>query len=922
MPLTVHIINHTHWDREWFLTHVYTNALIPGLIDRLGELVADNPSFRYLLDGQTLILEDLFSFAPHYRPAVEALVRQGNLIVGPYYCQPDWQLTCGEALLRNLLYGLQDAARLGAAQTAAPNPGWLVDTFGHLSQTPQLHRLFGIAAVYVWRGAPLLAPYFHWESPDGSRVLAVNLFGGYRNLYGVTHVPEVAARRLEAEARRLAPYYPTPDIPLLDGYDLEDNPEDPLRFFEQEGGVSSDISLRDSTPAEFAALAAQLPGMPALRGELNSGKYGATFPGTLSSRAYLKIMAHDCERLLYRLCEPLAALASLRGRAYPDEQFERWARLLLQNSIHDCLCGVSIDLVHEKMEYTYHQAFDALQGELAGALAGVLDGFAPGLYAVSTNPYPARGWLPVGDELIPVQTQGVGVWPAGEAIPLETPDEPVSGFVWENEHYRAEMSEDGTVRVGDAILGALIVSREEGDAYSAERGEPLGVCHPRAIVVEERSSRHCILHLVNCQLPAPSHPPAGEITVTASVRLIFDDSPLIRWAVELDSRGADFRVEMVFECGHGGRIFAGMPFDVVARPAADRDLLPSELSPDLGRVLLGQREVGEVRSFPFHEFVALSDAERTSAVLARGLHAYEAEEGGRLAIPLRRSVEWLTRANLRGRVGDAGPFFYVPDAREERLVRHELAFVSGNFDATGAEFQALNAAFQNPPLLVRWQGPGRRRKWQCFQENLPLSSLHRAGERMLVRLHNPAWTARCLSRSYVVTSVGGVEEGMMRDVPPKRIVTLALEPLPREEASPGASTEPKPAPGERATPPEILNPPAWRVGPNRGLPDPAVIEQLRQKAAGLQAQLAPLERQLERAEGVERYRLEHRYYVLRREMYEYLLSARLNELKLAMRGALTEAYLFQQSDEIMALGVELNRMRIKRRIYDYVVQVE
>ena len=36
----VHIINHTHWDREWFLTSVYTSRWIPGLIDKLERLAA------------------------------------------------------------------------------------------------------------------------------------------------------------------------------------------------------------------------------------------------------------------------------------------------------------------------------------------------------------------------------------------------------------------------------------------------------------------------------------------------------------------------------------------------------------------------------------------------------------------------------------------------------------------------------------------------------------------------------------------------------------------------------------------------------------------------------------------------------------------------------------------------------------------
>ena len=45
MKTVAHIINHTHWDREWFLTSVYTNQWIPALIDKLEQLVADNPDY-------------------------------------------------------------------------------------------------------------------------------------------------------------------------------------------------------------------------------------------------------------------------------------------------------------------------------------------------------------------------------------------------------------------------------------------------------------------------------------------------------------------------------------------------------------------------------------------------------------------------------------------------------------------------------------------------------------------------------------------------------------------------------------------------------------------------------------------------------------------------------------------------------------
>ncbi|RPI29940.1 MAG: alpha-mannosidase, partial [Chloroflexota bacterium] len=276
--ITAHIINHTHWDREWFLTSVYTSPWIAGLIDKLAGLVEQNPDFHFFLDGQTLVIEDLIRLHPHYQNKVEQLVRSGNLQIGPYYCQPDWRMTTGEALLRNLLFGRQDMKRYGISADA----GWLVDTFGHISQAPQIHGLFGITSVYIWRGAPQMQPFFYWQGADGTRLFTINLFGGYRNLYGVTHVPEIAAARLQAEIEKLAPYYPTRDVPLFDGYDLEDNPEDPLRFYRESGSqVPPQITVQEATPGSFAQAIQQNDiRFPLVAGELISGKYGAVFPGT------------------------------------------------------------------------------------------------------------------------------------------------------------------------------------------------------------------------------------------------------------------------------------------------------------------------------------------------------------------------------------------------------------------------------------------------------------------------------------------------------------------------------------------------------------------------------------------------------------------------------------------------------------------
>jgi alpha-mannosidase len=896
----VHIINHTHWDREWFLTSIYTSRWIPGLIDRLETLVQANPSFAYLLDGQTLVVEDLLTLAPEYEGRVRRLVENGNLLTGPYYCQPDWQITGAEALVRNLVYGIQDLQRLGGQV----GTGWLVDTFGHISQSPQIHRLAGIDQVYVWRGVPAAEPYFQWQAPDGSEVLAVYLLGGYRNLYGVTHVPKVAMRRLVTEVERLRPYYPTPEIPLFDGYDLEDNPEDPLQFYQQQNEKPSGMTLVQSTPAQFAeCVQAREKTFPTWRSELNSGKYGAIFPGTLSARIYLKLMAADCERLLYRVCEPLAVIAYAAGRSYPAQQYEGWGRALLQNAVHDGICGVSIDTVHEKMEFIYRQVFDGTLSDIQDSLDSILAGFQPGEYAVSTSPFPLEICQVLDDKIAYTNTNGIGVWPVSTFAPLNRPNQPLPSFSWRNKHYAAEISQDGLVRIGHSVTGQLVVRRESGDTYSEESGEVLGLLAPAApLKLLEKSEWHAVVGFTAEWRQA-------DARVTAEIKIQFDPSPIVRWTVFLNSHGTDMRVDICFDNGLAGEMQVGMPFDFVQRPAAaDTDLLPRQLQGDLAAILLGQRELQAVSTFPFQGFVAQQDGEQTAVILARGLRAYTIDGPGKLRLPLRRAVEWVTRAGLQGRVGDAGPFFYVPEARSERTERHELGFAVGDFASNAMQLAVLNDSFQNPPLIVQTKGSGKRTEWQFWQEDVPLTGLEVQDGRTLARIFNPSLQPKQLSRSYPQVDLWGQSLGRIDMIPSKKIIRLEIEPQEQIQSL-------------RSTPVILKNAPAWRVGESTSRPDPAVIALLSEKIAALELELAQVQSSLAAVEGAEQLRRQHQAYILEREMVEYMFSRLLNQRLLARQGPPTQQDLFGVDTEIAELGLRLNQLRIKRRIYDYVVGV-
>ena len=83
------LVSHTHWDREWYRSFESFRARLVDTIDRVLELVAQDPGYRFLLDGQTIVLEDYLAVRPARRKDLESAVRDGRIAIGPWYVQPD-----------------------------------------------------------------------------------------------------------------------------------------------------------------------------------------------------------------------------------------------------------------------------------------------------------------------------------------------------------------------------------------------------------------------------------------------------------------------------------------------------------------------------------------------------------------------------------------------------------------------------------------------------------------------------------------------------------------------------------------------------------------------------------------------------------------------------------------------------------------
>ncbi len=356
------LVSHTHWDREWYRTFEAFRARLVDAVDRVLDLCREDPGYRFLLDGQVILLEDYAGLRPERLPELLAQRREGRLSLGPWYVQPDSLLPHGESQVRNLLAGRRAGARFGGASRVAYTP----DSFGHPAQMPQILAGFGLEAFVYWRGngdeITRLPLEYAWEAPDGSRILACHLARGY---FAAATAPGAdlgrAAKRLAGVARELADRTRSDRVLLPNGIDHA-LPEP--RTAELARATAAELGW----PVERGHLEDYVrgidPGDAVHRGELVGGRVAPLLPGVWSTRSWIKLANRRAEAALLGHAEPWAALARLlpadaRSRLRDEAAALRSAwRLLLENHAHDSICGCSRDEVHEQMRPRFDRALE------------------------------------------------------------------------------------------------------------------------------------------------------------------------------------------------------------------------------------------------------------------------------------------------------------------------------------------------------------------------------------------------------------------------------------------------------------------------------------------------------------------------------------------------------------------------------------
>jgi len=353
-PVAVAIVPHTHWDREWYEPFQSFRLRLVRLMDTLLPMLEQDLSYaRFMLDGQTAVLDDYLEVRPEAAPRLLRLAAQGRVSIGPWAILMDEYMVSGETIVRDLQRGMSRASELGGPMEV----GYLPDMFGHVAQMPQILRAAGLDHAVVWRGVPsaVTKTAFWWEAPDGSRVRAEYLYGSYSNGRDLPDdAKQLVARARGYELELGDALLPGGAMLLMNGTDHQ-LPQPWLgRVVAEANAVQDDYRFVVTSLAEYLPLQPQ-EGLDACMGELRSGARANVLMGVASNRVDVHQACAAAERALERRAEPLNALL-----VPVDEQPEAlldlaWHRLVL-NAAHDSSCACSHDEVVDEVLVRYHEA--------------------------------------------------------------------------------------------------------------------------------------------------------------------------------------------------------------------------------------------------------------------------------------------------------------------------------------------------------------------------------------------------------------------------------------------------------------------------------------------------------------------------------------------------------------------------------------
>lgn len=429
--------------------------------------------------SQPQLYQWMKEYYPKLYDRISERVREGRWeLQGAMWVEPDTNISGGEALVRQILYGKKFFREEFGEDVRVL---WLPDVFGYAGSLPQLLALSGVDYMMTqklsWNTYNKHPHHsFIWEGIDGTGVL--------------THLPPedtynspAAPRSLAKIEREYLDRGVSDQALMLFGIgDGGGGPgEEHLERLAREKSLSGlPPVVQEPSLSFFRRLEKEASSFQRYRGELYLEKH----QGTLTSQARNKRYNRQMEIAL-REAEFAASLAMALGSdSYPSEHLERiWKETLLYQ-FHDILPGSSIGRVYEESLARYAVLLEETRSLVTAAyeeVAGRL-GISGEPVVFNSLPWERREWVEWKGEWLAVRVPGMGgIALAEAAAQADCGALRAEAGVLENERLRVTFAEDGSLAsIYDKTAGrealrpgergnVLMVYHDDGDAWDFPR---------------------------------------------------------------------------------------------------------------------------------------------------------------------------------------------------------------------------------------------------------------------------------------------------------------------------------------------------------------------------------------------------------------------------------------------------------------------
>ena len=457
----VNCIGHTHIDVAWLWTLAQTEEKAQRSFATVINLMRQYPEYKFM-SSQPQLYQYVKRYAPEIYKEIKQAVKDGRWEPeGAMWLEADCNLTSGESLVRQILFGKQFLKQEFGIESKIL---WLPDVFGYSAALPQILQKSGVnkfvTSKISWNEYNRL-PYdtFMWQGIDGTEIFTYFITTqdgwepGKEPGTHTTYVGHICPKEILSTWLRYQPKSYNNETMITFGYG--DGGGGPTKdMLEQQRRLQYGLPGLPRTQMDTAAAflnrveenfrkgCETYKKVPKWVGEL----YLELHRGTYTTMAHNKRYNRKSE-LTYQMAEAANAAAMvLLGRKYPQQALHDGWETILLNQFHDIIPGSSIEEVYRDSAKQYEQVLKSGAHMLSDGIKALskqikTDG---GLLVYNPNSSVFTGAVKTGDHYVQVEDVPAYGW----KVALKTAQQKsiqVSKTRIENAYYAIRFDEKGNM---------------------------------------------------------------------------------------------------------------------------------------------------------------------------------------------------------------------------------------------------------------------------------------------------------------------------------------------------------------------------------------------------------------------------------------------------------------------------------------------